>query len=144
MVLVQLATACGSMWKNSNQSILISLYKAQVQLDQGPPHKNTSLFVSHWQILSGGSFIRLLSASTCWHPQKSLGLVTVYGMDPQVGQSLDRLSFSLCSTLCLCISSHRYFLPPLKKDQSIHTLVFLLLRLHMVCELNLRYSELLD
>jgi len=32
-------------------------------------------------------------------------LVTVYGMDPQVGQSLDRLSFSLCSTLCLCICS---------------------------------------
>uniref|UniRef100_A0A0V1KCA7 Uncharacterized protein n=1 Tax=Trichinella nativa TaxID=6335 RepID=A0A0V1KCA7_9BILA len=26
-------------------------------------------------------------------------------MDPQVGQSLDGLSFSLCSTLCLHISS---------------------------------------
>ena len=50
--------------------------------------------------------IRLLSASTCWHPQYFLGLVTIYGMDPQVGQSLDSLSFSLCFTLCLCISSH--------------------------------------
>ena len=28
-------------------------------------------------------------------------LVTIYGMEPQVGQSLDGLSFSLCSTLCL-------------------------------------------
>ena len=40
-------------------------------------------------------YIRLLSASTCWHPQECLGL------DPQVGQSLDGLSFSLYSTLCL-------------------------------------------
>jgi hypothetical protein len=33
-----------------------------------------------------------------------VGLVVVYGMDPQVGQSLDGHSFSLCSTLCLCNS----------------------------------------
>jgi hypothetical protein len=44
-----------------------------------------------------------------------------------VGQSLDGLSFSLCSTLC--ISFHRYFVSPSKRDQSIHTLVFLLLEL---------------
>jgi hypothetical protein len=31
-------------------------------------------------------------------------LLSTYGLDPQVGQSLDGLSFSLCSTLCLCIS----------------------------------------
>ena len=36
MVLVQLAL---SMQKNANQSFLISLYKAQVQLDQRPSHK---------------------------------------------------------------------------------------------------------
>jgi hypothetical protein len=36
MVPVQLAV---SMQKNANQLILTSLYKAQVQLDQGPPHK---------------------------------------------------------------------------------------------------------
>jgi hypothetical protein len=35
MVLVQLAV---SMEKNANRSIFISLYKAQIQLDQGPPH----------------------------------------------------------------------------------------------------------
>ena len=31
---------------------------------------------------------------------KCLGLVSVYGMDLQVGQSLDGLSFSLCSSFC--------------------------------------------
>jgi hypothetical protein len=60
---------------------------------------STSVFVRLWQGLSGDSLIRLLSACTSWHPQWCLGLVTVYGMDPQVGQSLDGLSFSLCSTL---------------------------------------------
>jgi hypothetical protein len=64
-------------------------------------------------------------------------------MNPQVGQSLDGLSFSVCSTLCLHICFHEYFVPPSKKDQSIHTLVFLLLELHVVCELYLGYSELL-
>jgi len=59
------------------------------------------------------------------------------------GQSMDGLSFSLCSTLCLCIFSHGYFDSPSKKDRSIHTLVFLLLELHVVCELYIGYSELL-
>jgi hypothetical protein len=72
-----------------------------------------------------------------------MGLVTIYGMDPQVGHSLNGLSFSFCSTLCLCISYHEYFDPPSNKDQSIHTMVFLLLELHVVCELYLGYSELL-
>jgi hypothetical protein len=30
------------------------------------------------------STIRLLSSSTCWHPQQCLSLVIVYGMDPQM------------------------------------------------------------
>jgi hypothetical protein len=30
---------------------------------------STSVFVRDWQSLSGDSYIRLLSASTCWHPQ---------------------------------------------------------------------------
>jgi hypothetical protein len=40
------------------------------------------------------------------------GVETVHGMDPQVGQPLYGLSFSLCFTLCLCISFHWYFEPP--------------------------------
>jgi hypothetical protein len=44
-----------------------------------------------------------LSASTCWHPQQCLGLVIVYGMDLQVGQSgwrpnISNLTFSIDST----------------------------------------------
>jgi hypothetical protein len=36
--------------------------------------------------------------------QKCLGLVVVYGMDLQVGQSLDGPFFHLSSELCLCNS----------------------------------------
>jgi hypothetical protein len=64
-------------------------------------------------------------------------------MDPQEGQSLNGPSFSLCSTLCLCIFSSGYFAPSSKKNTSIHTLVFLILELHVVCEFYLGYSELL-
>jgi hypothetical protein len=55
-----------------------------------------------------------------------LDLLSFYGMNPQVRQSLDTHSFSLCSTLCLCNSFHGYFVPPSKTYQSTHTLVFLL------------------
>jgi hypothetical protein len=87
--------------------------------------------VRHWQSPSGDSYIRLLSASCCCHLQQCLGLVVVYGMDPQVEQSLDGQFFSHCSELCLCNFFHGYFLPPSKKDRSIHTLVFLLLEFHV-------------
>jgi hypothetical protein len=71
------------------------------------------------------------------------GLVVVYGMDPWVGQSLDGPSFHLSSKLCLCNFFYGYFVPHSKEERSIHTLVFLLLELHVVCELYLGYSELL-
>jgi hypothetical protein len=61
----------------------------------------------------------------------------LYGMDNQVRQSLDGHSFSLCN------SFHGYFVPPSKKDQSIHTLVFLPLEFHVFCKLCLAYSELI-
>ena len=70
-----------------------------------------------------------------------LGLVTLDEMNPQLRQSLDDLSFSFCSTFCLCISSCEYFVPLSEKDRSTHTFVFLLLELHVVCELYLEYSE---
>jgi hypothetical protein len=41
---------------------------------------------------------RFLASAWC------LGLVSADGMDPQVGQSLDGLSFSLSFTFCPCIS----------------------------------------
>ena len=59
------------------------------------------------------------------------------------GQEVSRWHFlQSLSTLCLCISSHGYFVPPSKKDQHIHTLVCLL-ELLVVSELYLGYSELL-
>jgi hypothetical protein len=60
-------------------------------------------------------------------------------MDPQVGESLDGLPYSLCSTFCLCICFCEYFVPLSKKDWSTHTLVFLLFGSHMVYELNIEY-----
>jgi hypothetical protein len=45
--------------------------------------------------------------------------------------------------LCLCNSFHGYFVPPSKKDRSIHILVFLLLEFHVFWKLYLVYSELL-
>jgi len=36
----------------------------------------------------------------------------VYGLDPQLGQPLDVLFFSICSKLCLHISSYEYFHSP--------------------------------
>jgi hypothetical protein len=74
---------------------------------------------------------------------KCLGLVVVYGMDPQVGQSLDGLSFRLSTELCLCNYFHGYFVPHSKKEQSIHTLVFLLLEFHVFCKFYLGYSKFL-
>jgi hypothetical protein len=50
------------------------------------------------------------------------GLVSVYGINPQVGQYLDGHSFIFCSTLCLCNSFHGYFVPPSKKDLGPHKL----------------------
>ena len=82
-------------------------------------------------------------SSTSWHPQQSLGLVIVNGMDPQVSQSLDGHFFSLYSTLCLCNYFHGCFVPPSKIDKNIYTMVFLLLEFHVVCELYLGYSEFL-
>jgi hypothetical protein len=43
-----------------------------------------------------------------------LSFIIVYGMDPQFGQSLDGLFFSLCLNVCLCISSCGYFIPTSK------------------------------
>ena len=74
-----------------------------------------SVFVRLWQSLLGDSHIRLPSASTSRHPQYYQGLVAVYGVDPQVGESLDGLSFNLCSTLCLYIFFCEYFVHPSKK-----------------------------
>jgi hypothetical protein len=63
-------------------------------------------------------------------------------MDPQVGQSLDGLSFiSVPNFVSIC--SCEYFVIPSKKDSSTYTLAFLLLEVYVICELYLGYSELL-
>jgi hypothetical protein len=93
----------------------------------------TSLFVRLWQDLSRDSRIRLFSACTSWHLQWCPGLVTVYGMNPQVGQSL---FYILSPHLLLSV-----FCSPFKKNWSTHTLVCLLTELHVFCELYPGYLE---
>jgi hypothetical protein len=71
---------------------------------------STSVVVRLWQSLeetaiSGSCQQALLGIHKC------LGLVNVYGMDTQLGQSLDGLAFNLWPTLCLHISFCEYFVP---------------------------------
>jgi hypothetical protein len=75
--------------------------------------------------------------------QRCQRLLAVYGMDPCEVQSLDGPSFHLSSKLCLCNSFHGYFVPHSKEEQSIHTLIFLLLEFHVFCKLYLGYSKFL-
>ena len=97
------------------------------------------VFARHWHSLTR---VRVLSAKSCSHKKQSQGLVVVYGIDPQVGHSLDGPSFSLSSELCLCNSFYGYFVPHSKKEQIIHTLVFLL-EFYVFCKLYLGYSKFL-
>ena len=106
------------------------------ELDLSPICKHLPLYLSG----SGRASQETALSGSC---QYALGLVTVYGMDPHMGQSLDGLSYSFCSTFCFHVSSLEYFVPPSKKHWSIHILVFLLIGLHMVYELYLGYFELL-
>jgi hypothetical protein len=95
------------------------LLQSLLQLfDQGPHNQSNDLAASiHLcvcQVLAVSLrrlHIKLPSATTSRHPQQHPDLVTVYRMDLQLEQSLDGLSFSFCSTLCLHISSCEYFVP---------------------------------
>ena len=64
--------------------------------------------------------------------------------DGSPGRAVSGWSFlSLCSTLCLCNSFHLNFVLPSKKDQSIHTFIYLFLKSHVFCKLYLGYYKLL-
>ena len=75
--------------------------------------------------------------------QYCLGLVILYGMDTQVGQSLDSPSFCLSSEVCLCNSFHGNFVPHSKKELRIHTLVSFLLEFNVFFKLYLVSSKFL-
>jgi hypothetical protein len=107
------------------------------------PIASTSVFARHQHSLTRDSYIRVLSAKSCWHMQWCLRLKADYGMDPRVWQSLDGPCFRLSSKLCLCNSFHGCFVPISKKVQSDHTLVFVLLEFHVFCNLYLGYSKFL-
>jgi hypothetical protein len=66
----------------------------------------------------------------------------LWGVDPQVRESLDGHSFRLCSEICLCNFFIGYFVPHSEKKRSIYTLVFLL-EFHVFRKLYLGYSKFL-
>jgi len=101
-----------------------------------------SISVRFWQSLSGDIQIKLPSIRTSWHQQYWLGLVAADVIDPQMGQHLDGLSLSLCSTVSLYSPPSWVFCSPSRKDWSVHILFFLLLEHHMVYELHIGYSKL--
>jgi hypothetical protein len=75
------------------------------------------VFARHWHRLTRESYVRILSAKSFCHMQQCLGLVVVYGMDLQVGQPLNCLSFHLSSEFGLCNSFHGYFFPILRRSE---------------------------
>ena len=69
--------------------------------------------------------------------------MVVYGTNSRVGQSMNGHSSVSAPHFVSVTPSMGILFPPSREDQNIHTLVFLLLELHVVCELYLGYSELL-
>jgi hypothetical protein len=53
------------------------------------------VFATHLHSLTRDSYIKVLSAKSCWSMQWCLCLETDYGMDPWVRQSLDGPSFQI-------------------------------------------------
>ena len=83
-------------------------------------------------------------SGSCQHALLASIIVSGFGdciWDGSPGETVSGWPFLSLSTLCLCICSLEYFVTPSKKDGGTHTLVFLLLELHVVCELYLGYSE---
>jgi hypothetical protein len=64
------------------------------------------------QVLAESLRTQLYQAPVSKHLLASTIVSVFDGMDLQVGQSLDGLSFSLCYILCLCNSFHGYFVLP--------------------------------
>ena len=72
--------------------------------------------------MSGSDRASQGTALSCYCQHALLGIhnnvwVCAYGMGSYLGQFLGGLSFSLCSTLCLCIWTHEYFVTSLRRTE---------------------------
>jgi hypothetical protein len=76
------------------------------------------LYLAGTDKASKEALYQAMSACTSWHPQ-CLGLVTIYGMDPQVRHSLDGISFSLCSTFVSIYAPVRIVFPLLRRAKAL-------------------------
>ena len=69
--------------------------------------------------------------------------MSVYGLEPQDGQSLDCFSFNLCSTLFLHNSSQLYLVSSLRMTDAFALCIFFFLIFHVVYEIYLEQSHIL-
>jgi hypothetical protein len=84
-----------------NSSIGVPMLSPMVGCEHPHLYWSGSTRASQETAIPGSCQQVLLGIHKMW---MCLGLVSADGMDPQVGQSLYGLSFSLCSILCPCIS----------------------------------------
>jgi hypothetical protein len=90
--------------------------------------------------LSGSVRSSLETTVSCSEQQAVVGIhnsVWVWwlymGRIPRWGSLCVAFTSVSAPQFCLCNSFYGYFVPPSKKDRSIHTLVFLLIEFHVVC-----------
>jgi hypothetical protein len=95
-----------------------------------------------WQSLSGDSYIRLLSAGSCWHLPSVWVWWLFMGWIPKWG-SLGMVIPSGSALNFVSVPPSMGFVLHSKKERSVHTLVFLLLEFHVFCKLYLGYLSFL-
>ena len=102
----------------------------------------TSVFVRLWQSLSENSYIRLLPATTSWHPQQCLSFVSIYGMISRWG-SIWMAFISVSIPHFVSIFAHVSILVPLLRRTEAPTLwSSFFFELCGVCKLYSGYTEL--
>jgi hypothetical protein len=102
------------------------------------------VFVRPRHSLTRDSYIRVLSAKSCWCMQWCKRLEADYGMDPRVWESLDDSSFHLSSKLCLLQTPSMGVLFPILRRGKVSTLwssFFLSFMCFAHCILYLGYSK---
>jgi hypothetical protein len=95
----------------------------------------------HWQSLPGVSYIRLLSEGSCCHLPSVWVWWLFMGWIPKWSSLWMVIASGFAPNIVSCNSIHGYFVPCSKKEQSIHTLVFLILEFHVFCKLYLGYCK---
>ena len=128
-------------WVASSQQVLPPL-GGVLQL-MSPPWGSGRVFIS-WHLELFGCYPKF-PIPHCYTPLFNFLTLCTFPPSPPIPNSSPLFPFPLFSSFQVPPTLYFpwLFCYPSKKDWSIHTLIFLLLELHVVCELYLGYSELL-